>query len=555
MFIDNNNDNFVCSTNSLPNIMLTGYLNPTGEMIARFSTDPNLNKGFWEGANWKDLGFNIHSFFPDPESYSGYFEIDYQDTWNDFWSITNELKPIAIISFGKGSNSWEIEYYSYNFDKWFNDSVSPFQPTPSPPDDSVPIGSVRRSTLPVYSIEDAINDRTLLTARVDRCGAGRYLCGYMAYLGMWYQSLHKFGSYPCKAAGFIHVGGSISLKDAIKATNITIIETINHLQGDNRPPNKARHPRPANHKSNVDIDIELRWSCNDPDNDPLVYDVYFGNKSNLLKVISKRPENRYYPISLKNNEKYYWKIVAYDKNGYSTEGDLWDFVTKGLPNNPPYTPSNPTPIDGAIDVPVNINLMWEGGDPDGDPVTYDVYFGSIPPFQKVASNISITTFTPGILQYGLTYYWNVVAWDNHGLSASSPSWHFTTIETNKPPSKPTISGTINGKTGKAYSYRFTSIDPDNNSVSFYIDWNDGTATLTGYYASGEKALIAHTYNERGTYTIKAKARDRLGEESDWSDPLVVSMPRNKLNHLFYSFYKFLDQHSVLFQLLDQILKL
>jgi hypothetical protein len=42
-------------------------------------------------------------------------------------------------------------------------------------------------------------------------------------------------------------------------------------------------------------------------------------------------------------------------------------------------------------------------------------------------------------------------------------------------------------------------------------------------ASNETVYFEHTYAEKGKYTIQAKARDTLGEESDWAT-LEVEMP-------------------------------
>jgi len=101
--------------------------------------------------------------------------------------------------------------------------------------------------------------------------------------------------------------------------------------------------------------------------------------------------------------------------------------------NPPNTPSEPSPADGAADVPIDADLSWDGGDPDaGDIVTYDVYFGtnSTPPFKETigpyAANQTSMNYTLETLSYNTTYYWQIVASDNHGVTKEGPLWHFTT---------------------------------------------------------------------------------------------------------------------------------
>ena len=169
-----------------PVIMLTGYWNPTGKMLINFSTDALLNPNGWEGENWEGLGYDIYSYFPDPnDNYRGMFEVDYQDTWNDFWEVTRQIHPIAIISFGAGNGPWEIEYNARNLDSWVPDSESPYQPTPCPPDDTENADYVRHSSLPVEQIADAVNNQTNIHAWVDWDGdPGRFLCEYIAYLGL-----------------------------------------------------------------------------------------------------------------------------------------------------------------------------------------------------------------------------------------------------------------------------------------------------------------------------------------------------------------------------------
>lgn len=105
-------------------------------------------------------------------------------------------------------------------------------------------------------------------------------------------------------------------------------------------------------------------------------------------------------------------------------------TTLNTPNIPPNIPSNPIPTDSLTGVELDINFYWSGGDPDGDIVYYDVYLG------LGNSNLSIlvsngqleTSFYPGILSYNSTYYWQIIAVDEHGASSWGPIWSFTTKE-------------------------------------------------------------------------------------------------------------------------------
>jgi len=97
-------------------------------------------------------------------------------------------------------------------------------------------------------------------------------------------------------------------------------------------------------------------------------------------------------------------------------------------NSPPYTPKNPNPANGAINVPVNTDLKWTGGDPDGDSVTYDLWGGLQPLLlTKLKSNLPKPLWqNPGEFPAKKTYYWKIVARDSHGATTTGPVWHFTT---------------------------------------------------------------------------------------------------------------------------------
>jgi len=315
----------------LPNIMLTGYWNPTGQMIAPFSNDTYLNPAGWKGANWEDSGYNIYSFFPNPGIYNGTFEIDYQKTWEDFWDITAQVKPIAIISFGAGAGPWEIEYNARNLNIWGNDYEPPYQPTPCPPDNSVPVRYVRHSTIPVQEIEDAVNEQTSVDAWVDwEDNPGAFLCEYIAYLGMWYQSIHKNDLlYPCKAAGFIHVNSNVAIANAMKATNVTIRETIKYLSCVKNPPEKPTITGQMIGKAGEEYEYTL--ISRDPDGDNVSYYINWGD-GQIEKWIGPygSGENAVLSHSWSSSGIYTIKVMAKDNCGAISD---WGTLNVIMPRN------------------------------------------------------------------------------------------------------------------------------------------------------------------------------------------------------------------------------
>ena len=224
-----------------PTIIVTGYWPPTNEMIRHFSQDNQLNPNGWQGQNWENRGYNIISFFPtfSPPNCSncgqgnGIFEVDYQDTSEDFWPIFNDIEPIAVITFSRGyiDLSWEMEYNAYNRTNWYNDFTAPYLPTPNPPDQDENAYFLRNSNLPMENIVDAIDNLNLgLNPYIDINGdPGSYVSEFMAYHGTWYRDLNDFGENNCISAGHIHVGGNIDWDTAKIATDETLRILIDHL--------------------------------------------------------------------------------------------------------------------------------------------------------------------------------------------------------------------------------------------------------------------------------------------------------------------------------------
>jgi hypothetical protein len=113
--------------------------------------------------------------------------------------------------------------------------------------------------------------------------------------------------------------------------------------------------------------------------------------------------------------------------------------------------------------------------------------------------------------------------EDPGVSPYGYLHAFGTIENNQPPEKPTIDGPAQAKIRTSVTYVFQANDTDNTPISYYVDWGDDTNEQTMDYMPGFAASLEHTWMKKGTYTIKAKAIDTFGLESDWAT-LTVIMP-------------------------------
>jgi hypothetical protein len=328
----------------------------------------------------------------------------------------------------------------------------------------------------------------------------------------------------------------------------------------NTAPNPPEPLKPKNNATGVPIDTNLSWTCIDPENDDLKYDVYFGEwaPGEEPPIVAHNITDRTFDPSpygqnLEFNRRYHWKIVAWEEYGETSTGGPWNFTTQQ--NVPPDPAHDPTPQDKANNVPGNAILSWNGSDPNsGDTLKYDVFFSiNYPPIFIPPGNQTKTTFDP----YGPNdmplfeeFYWRIVTWDKEGLHTSSPIWSFKT-GVNPPPSKPEIDGPDRGVPGVEYSFTFVSTDPDNNTIKYLIAWDDGTTTNTTLYKSGEVVTLNHTWGKEDKYVITATSEDLYGEKSAKSEH-KINIPRTRANNLNLLSW-LLERFSYVFPILRYLL--
>jgi len=125
---------------------------------------------------------------------------------------------------------------------------------------------------------------------------------------------------------------------------------------------------------------------------------------------------------------------------------------------------------------------------------------------------------------------------------------------NERPYTPEISGQINGTSGDCYYYTFTSGDPNNDYLYYFIDWGDDEIEeWIGPYAPEDDVIKSHTWDDTGKYTILCKTKDVFGAESDWGI-LKVTMPFNNLYN-FPILSRILDLFPNAFPIIRQLIGL
>ena len=105
--------------------------------------------------------------------------------------------------------------------------------------------------------------------------------------------------------------------------------------------------------------------------------------------------------------------------------------------------------------------------------------------------------------------------------------------------------------GFEMEYSFEATDPQGEDIYFYIDWGDGSIEdWVGPFSSGDPEQFIHTWEDQGSYTIKAKAKDTNGYESDLVEfDLTVTNSRTKSVML----ENFLNRFPLIKQIIKTIL--
>jgi len=91
-----------------------------------------------------------------------------------------------------------------------------------------------------------------------------------------------------------------------------------------------------------------------------------------------------------------------------------------------------------------------------------------------------------------------------------------------------------------YSYTTTTTDPEGDQIYYQWDWDDGTfSDWFGPYLSNEMVTASYMWTVPGQYLVRVKAKDAVGYESNWSDPLgvnIVDVPLLEIGEITGGFF-------------------
>lgn len=216
---------------------------------------------------------------------------------------------------------------------------------------------------------------------------------------------------------------------------------------------------------------------------------------------------------------------VYDPQGGQGFAFLTVTVTITAPLNQP--PHFTLPFSGPTSTVSGVNKTWyaQAADPEGGPLTYVINWGdNSSNTTRVASSGVLMSFTHTYFASSAsttTYYPLLLAYDDVGNSGGNT----VTVRVFPPPNQPPIAYVYGSSTvpvGTSNPWFFQAYDREDASLSYTINWGDGTSPNQGVVSSSLSFFpLSHTYTRVGTSTISIYVTDPGGLSAGSSLPVRV----------------------------------
>ena len=280
----------------------------------------------------------------------------------------------------------------------------------------------------------------------------------------------------------------------------------------------------------------------DPDGDAVTYefeiyaDVEMTQQSAQVAGVTPGQEKTTWqvPVVLADNTWYFWRVRAGDRFSYN----LWVYgrFFVNTANEPPGAFQISVPLDGSSVVLLTPVLeVTNSVDPDGDALayTFEVYadegMGTL-----VTSSTGILPGQGGITSWtintplspNVTYYWRVIATDEHGASIETALSPFMVNTQNRTPGQPAIVAPVIGEEIANLGIDLvvaTVTDPDGDAVSYLFELDKAHTFDTPSLRSSEvipagidtTAWRVTALEDNTWYYWRAKASDGTAD-SPWT---------------------------------------
>jgi subtilisin family serine protease len=221
----------------------------------------------------------------------------------------------------------------------------------------------------------------------------------------------------------------------------------------------------------------------------------------------------------------------------------------------PTIPELNGPNNGVTGESVEFTLV--STDPDEDDIYYIVDWGDGSSSEWIGPYLSGEEVTVNhIWENPDTYEVKAKAMDTHYAESEWSEPHIITIAGNQKPTRVTITGPVWGWGGTEYEFNFVSTDPEGQDLYYRINWDDGhIEDWFGPYSSDESVKLSHSWKTKGSYLIKAWAKDTAGEESlQASYKFTVLTNANKEKTMHRLLIEILDHLSERYPLMNKILQ-
>jgi PKD repeat protein len=302
--------------------------------------------------------------------------------------------------------------------------------------------------------------------------------------------------------------------------------TFTTLESGNNPPVFPQAPSPVNGSNGNPLSLNWSLKINDLEGDYFSWTVQCSNGQTSTGTGENNGTKSLQLSGLSYSTKYKIWVNVTDSEGSGKYTRKWYiFTTKSSPGDGgnggnggdgvPPSDENKKPIaDASAGEPyhgfINSEIVFDGSrssDRDGNITKWQWDFGD-------ENNGTGKTILHTYTKAG-TYVVNLTVTDNEGATNTYTTQCIISQKTNRPPTKPSITGTIKGTINTVYEYTVSSRDADNDMVKYTFDWGESSSKSQSseFMPSGKSYKMNHSWTTPGQYVLIVTVTDGQTESN------------------------------------------